>query len=303
MKNIFILIVLINSLLGDHKANPFNVLDISPGAISQGLGEAMIAYTETADMSYFNPAAMSFSNKNRISGSHMKWKPNLTWDLYHEFIAFNYKINDKYTIGGNFIFLNFGEQVGMDEMGNFTSNWHAYHYVFSINASYKFSNSSSLGLTAKTFKEKMTIDDGIVSQAIDISYFIQKNNNLNTGFQIANISSDHSAPTIISWGLLKKVYQNGQNTIKALSQIDKHLRFNEEIIYKVGIEYKYSERYFLRAGYMYGKQPGDLKLNNLTYGFGVHINNIGFDFGYTFGDKDNIISRASTQYFSIFYNI
>ena len=149
----------------------------------------------------------------------------------------------------------------------------------------------------------MTIDDGIVSQAIDISYFIQKNNNLNTGFQIANISSDHSAPTIFSWGLLKKVYQNGQNTIKALSQIDKHLRFNEEIIYKVGIEYKYSERYFLRAGYMYGKQPGDLKLNNLTYGFGVHINNIGFDFGYTFGDKDNIISRASTQYFSIFYNI
>ena len=94
MKNIFILIVLIGTLLGDHK-NLAAVLYISPGAISQGLGEAMIAYTETADMSYFNPAAMSFSNKNRISGSHMKWKPNLTWDLYHEFIAFKYKINEQ----------------------------------------------------------------------------------------------------------------------------------------------------------------------------------------------------------------
>ena len=200
----------------------------------------MIAYTETADMSYFNPAAMSFSNKNRISGSHMKWKPNLTWDLYHEFIAFNYKINDKYTIGGNFIYFNIGEQIGRDEQGRLTNNsWHAYQYVFSINASYKFSNSSSFGLTAKTFKENYD-DDGNTYQAFDFSYFVQKNNNLNTGFKIANISSDHSDPTIISWGLLKKVYQNGQNTIKALSQIDKHLRFNEAIIYKVGIEYNSS---------------------------------------------------------------
>ena len=81
----------------------------------------MIAYTETADMSYFNPAAMSFSNKNRISGSHMKWKPNFVADFYHEFIAFNYKINDKYTIGGNFIYFNIGEQIGRDEQGRLTN--------------------------------------------------------------------------------------------------------------------------------------------------------------------------------------
>ena len=193
-----------------------------------------------------------------------------------------------------------GEQISMDEMGNFTSNWHAFQSVLSINVSYRLSSSSSIGLAAKTFKVKYFYDDGI-AQAFDFSYFIQKNNNLNTGFQIANISSDHSAPTIISWGLLKKVYQNGQNTIKALSQIDKHLRFNEEIIYKVGIEYNYSERYFLRAGYMYGQQPYEEKLNNPTYGFGVHLKNLGFDFGYTFGDKDHL--RASTQYFSILYNI
>ena len=66
MKNIFIFIVLVNTLLGDHKDIPLNILYISPGAISQGLGEAMIAYTETADMSYFNPAAMSFSENSRI---------------------------------------------------------------------------------------------------------------------------------------------------------------------------------------------------------------------------------------------
>ena len=50
---------------------------------------------------------------------------------------------------------------------------------------------------------------------------------------------------------------------------------------------------------MYGKQPGNLKLNNLTYGFGVRLLHYGFDFGHTLGDKDNIISRAGTNYFSI----
>ncbi len=300
LKYIFIFIVLVNTLLGDHK-NPAVVSYISPGAISQGLGEAMIAYTETADMSYFNPAAMSFSDKNRISVAHNQWKPNLAWELYLEFIAFNYKLNDKYTIGGNYIYFNMGELIGMDAMGNFTSNWHAFESVFSINVSYRLSNYSSIGLAAKTFIVKHFNDDGIINQAFDFSYFIQNNNNLNTGFQIANISSDHSAPTIISWGILKKVYQNGQNTIKALSQIDKHLRFNEEIIYKVGIEYNFSGKYFFRTGYMYGHQPYEEKLNNPTYGFGVHLKKLYFDFGYTFGYKDHL--RANTKYFSILYNI
>jgi len=50
----------------------------------------------------------------------------------------------------------------------------SYSYVLSINASYKFSNSSSFGLTVKTFKEKITIDEGIASLAFNLLYFIQK---------------------------------------------------------------------------------------------------------------------------------
>ena len=51
---------------------------------------------------------------------------------------------------------------------------------------------------------------------------------------------------------------------------------------------------------MYGKQPAELKLNNLTCGFGIHFKKAGFDFGYTFGNLE-LRSRGDTEYFSIFY--
>ena len=98
MKQLLLSLLFITPLFGDHESTDSFLL-LSPGAISQGMGEAMVANSETSLMSYYNPAAMSFSDRNRISGSHVSWLRNIiNIKAVHNTVAFNYKINEQYTM-------------------------------------------------------------------------------------------------------------------------------------------------------------------------------------------------------------
>ena len=285
-------------LFGDHKSQATFLL-ISPGAISQGMGEAMVAYSESSYMSYYNPAAMSFSSRNRFSFTHVNWLPNLAADLYHEFIAFNYRLNDDLAIGGHYIYLNLGEQIGMDGFGNPTSSWNRYMSAISLSFAYRLTNYSSIGLTAKNYKNNHEYY-GYTGTAFDLSYFRQKNR-LSIGLQIANISSEHTAPKNFRFGSMYKVFHNGHNIINLSFQSEKYLPrrhpvvFQNEFIYKCGMEYNYSEKYFLRAGYIYDN-PSVMNPAYPTYGWGIHLWQLGFDFAYTGGEQGH--PRTSTMYFS-----
>ena len=111
-KLIFILITLNSVLFGVGEAGAIFLL-ISPGAKSQGMGEAMVANTGTSLMSYYNPAALSFINSNSISMSYVNWLPTLTKrsgnDIYHRFISLNYKYNENHSFGGYYSKLNLAE--------------------------------------------------------------------------------------------------------------------------------------------------------------------------------------------------
>ncbi|MDD3807521.1 MAG: PorV/PorQ family protein [Candidatus Marinimicrobia bacterium] len=70
----------------------------------------------------------------------------------------------------------------------------------------------------------------------------------------------------------------------------------EKIIFNIGAEYAYNNMIFLRAGYIYD-QAG--KIFNPTAGFGLMYHNIGFDFGYTGGEKNHPLTntmRISLRY-------
>ena len=62
---------------------------ISPGAAAQGAGEAQVAKATDAYASYFNPAGLSFINRNEVVLQHANWLPNLADDIYFDFIGFN----------------------------------------------------------------------------------------------------------------------------------------------------------------------------------------------------------------------
>ena len=68
------------------------------------------------------------------------------------------------------------------------------------------------------------------------------------------------------------------------------------MIYKFGIEYKYTESFLLRTGYFHNKEG---KIFNPTIGFGIRLLQYGFDFGYT---RIKNSPRNKTKYFTVFYN-
>ena len=89
MKKLILLILLTTSLYAVGEAGATYLL-ISPGAEAAGMGEAMVAYLGTPIMSYYNPAALIFTNSG-ISVSRNKWLPNIFGNSHQTFLALNYK--------------------------------------------------------------------------------------------------------------------------------------------------------------------------------------------------------------------
>ena len=220
-KLIFILITLNSVLFGVGEAGAIFLL-ISPGAKSQGMGEAMVANTGTSLMSYYNPAALSFLNSNSISMSYVNWLPNLQkiygYDIYHRFISFNYKYNEKHSFGGYYINLNLG-RFDDDER---------YMSAVSISYAVRLSKISSIGLNAKYIYQnigglKTNKEHVSKNTAYDLSYFRQINN-ISFGMQLANMGStiqfssleeqEDPAPTNLSLGLAYKLDIDETSKIK-----------------------------------------------------------------------------------------
>ena len=125
MKYILIIFIWISQLSAVGEAGAIFLL-IAPGAGPQGSGEAQVAKADDAYASYYNPAGLGFLKGSEAAGMHVNWLPNLASDLYYEFITYRQYIDGLGSIGGHVIFLNLGEQTGMDEFGNPTQNWKSY---------------------------------------------------------------------------------------------------------------------------------------------------------------------------------
>ena len=131
---------------------------ISPGAGPQGTGEAQVAKVNDAYASYYNPAGFGFLNGREAAGMHVQWLPNLADDLYYEFIAYRHYIEGLGSVGGHVIFLNLGEQVGMNAEGDPTGNWSSFMAAFAGSFGTKLTPSSSIGFNFKIFHQKLAED-------------------------------------------------------------------------------------------------------------------------------------------------
>ena len=297
MKKLLLSILFITSLFGGKESTDFFLL-ISPGAISQGMGEAMVANSETSLMSYYNPAAMSFSDRNRISGSHVSWLRNIiNIKAVHNTVAFNYKINEQYTIGGHYLFLDWQGTVFEDSL--------SYNSALAMSFAYKISNYSSIGINAKSLKYCYNYADFTNGISFDIAYY-KKRDKLNIGLNLSNISSNQFSPTNLSFGTMLTLYDNTQNNIdniKLSFQTDillksSYKQFEHEPIYKLGIEYSYKKDFFLRTGYFHDDARS---LYFGTWGLGIRITQFKLDYAYSMGGWQN--DRGHTQFFSLEYEL
>ena len=129
---------------------------IAPGAGPAGTGEAQVAKADDAYASYYNPAGLGFLKGTEVAGMHVNWLPNLATDLYYEFIAYRHHIEGLGTLGGHIIYLNLGEQIGMDEFGNPTDNWKSYMGAIAGSFGTQLSETSAIGFNFKVFHQKLS---------------------------------------------------------------------------------------------------------------------------------------------------
>ena len=129
---------------------------IAPGAGPQGSGEAQVAKADDVYASYYNPAGLGFLKGKEAAGMHVNWLPNLASDLYYEFLAYRHYIDGLGSVGGHIIYLNLGEQIGMDEFGNPTTNWSSYMAAISGSFGTLLSETSAVGFNFKVFHQKLS---------------------------------------------------------------------------------------------------------------------------------------------------
>ena len=129
---------------------------IAPGAGPAGTGEAQVAKADDVYASYYNPAGLGFLKGKEAAGMHVQWLPNLATDLYYEFLAYRHYIEGLGSVGGHIIFLNLGEQIGMDENANPTTNWSSFMAAAAGSFGTQLSETSSIGFNFKVFHQKLS---------------------------------------------------------------------------------------------------------------------------------------------------
>jgi len=155
LKYILLLFCAIAQLWAVGEAGAIFLL-IAPGAGPQGAGEAQVAKADDAYASYYNPAGLGFLKGTEVAGMHVNWLPNLASDLYYEFITYRHHINGLGSLGGHIIYLNLGEQVGMDEFGNPTENWKSYMGAIAGSFGTHISETAAIGFNFKVFHQKLS---------------------------------------------------------------------------------------------------------------------------------------------------
>ena len=241
MKNkIILLLLLLSQLFPVGEAGAIFLL-IAPGASAAGTGEAQVAKVDDSYASYYNPAGLGFQNRSGFSGMHVNWLPNLADDLYYEFLAFKQPIGYG-TVGGHLIYLNLGEQQGMDEFGNPTETFKSMMWAATASYGAKLTSTSSIGLNFKVFHQKLAntatgSESGkpySTDFAFDIGYLKQfspyENGIFNLGLSISNIGQEidfidneqaDPAPTNLKFGLYKQFIINDYNKVGLIFDINR----------------------------------------------------------------------------------
>ena len=215
---------------------------INPGSSAAGAGEAQVAKVDDAYASYYNPAGLGFLRGKEVVMQHVNWLPNLADDIFYDFLAYRQSVKGLGTFGGHLIYLNLGEQQGMDAQGNATNLFKSYMMAFNLSYGTQIAEDKSVGMNFKVFYQKLA-DDVVQGEtgdpystdfAFDIGYLQKfgKDMQHQFGFSIQNIGPPidfidsqqaDPAPTNMKFGIYSELYDDGINKINLLFDANKLL--------------------------------------------------------------------------------
>ncbi len=232
-------------------AVPF--LLIAPGARNGGLGEAGVALVNDATAIYWNPAGLAFQYENpaldkprQITLMHSRWLPQFNFsDLFYDYGAARFYIEDLGMFGVSLTFLNLGKSVWTDETGNELGTFDSFEYAVSVAYATKLKPNLGLGVNLKLIQSNLSDvtvgtenrDGRATSFAVDVGVLWTPqypflDNRLNVGASISNFGPKVTyidrkqadpLPTNLRVGLAYKAFDDGFNKITMVYDINRLL--------------------------------------------------------------------------------
>ena len=261
-------------------------------ARAASLGGSFVTNNDDVDVLFYNPAGMSFLEKDPVSFSFVKHLMDI--NLFS--LAYSTEFEDIGRFGSAIKYINYGSFDEADEFGNRTGEFSAGELAFILGYTNEFSENFYYGANAKVIYSSIA-DESSSAIALDlgINYEIpnQKLNLaaavLNLGTQLSSyIDTKEDLPLDVTIGISKRL----ENLPVRLSLDFHQLNKDRDELYQhlkgfsVGAEFYLSEVFTLRFGYDNEKRS-DLKVGSssgiagFNGGLGVKVSEYSFNYGYS----------------------
>ena len=289
LSSLFIVFILTASNFGQ---NTYDFLRVDMSARAASLGGSFVTNNDDVDVLFYNPAGMSFLEKDPVSFSFVKHLMDI--NLFS--LAYSTEFEDIGRFGSAIKYINYGSFDEADEFGNRTGEFSAGELAFILGYTNEFSENFYYGANAKVIYSSIA-DESSSAIALDlgINYEIpnQKLNLaaavLNLGTQLSSyIDTKEDLPLDVTIGISKRL----ENLPVRLSLDFHQLNKDRDELYQhlkgfsVGAEFYLSEVFTLRFGYDNEKRS-DLKVGSssgiagFNGGLGVKVSEYSFNYGYS----------------------
>jgi hypothetical protein len=250
------------------------------------VGEAGEIWFATADRVIIYAHA-----KKELSFTHANWLPELTSDLYYEFLGYVHPVGSMGTLGANFTFLTYGIISTTGEASpDVTGTINPFEAAFTLSYGTRASKNLAVGLSAKVIYSRLsTVGAGkevgsgqATSFAAEGGILYSLSRKLRLGMVMTNLGPNLSyidaaqsdpLPRNLAIGFAYRLVDSPYNRLTLVGEINKLMTslgdgFSQELreaVENVGMEYWYGSLLALRAGYIYD-QEGQIKTPTLGVG-------------------------------------
>lgn len=181
-------------------------LMINPGARQGGMGEAGAALADDANAIYWNPAGLAFQyadpekdHRGEVTLMHVNWLPGFNFsDLYYDYAAARYYLEDIGTLGLSVQFMNYGENTQTDDQANVLGTFASNEVAVTGSYGLKLNQTMGLGVNLKYILSRLSPvkvgaegGEGVGSTfAIDLGYLWHPNflnKRFSLGANLANV--------------------------------------------------------------------------------------------------------------------
>jgi hypothetical protein len=290
LSSLFIVFILTASFTFGQNTYDFLKVDMSARAAS--LGGSFVTNNDDVDVLFYNPAGMSFLEKNPVSFSFVKHLMDI--NLFS--LAYSTEFENIGRFGSAIKYINYGSFDEADEFGNRTGEFSAGELAFILGYTNEFSENFYYGANAKVIYSSIADkSSSAVGLDLGINYEIPKQQLnlaaaiLNLGTQLSSyIDTKEDLPLDVTIGISKRL----ENLPVRLSLDFHQLNKERDELYQhlkgftIGAEFYLSDAFTLRFGYD-NESRSDLKVGSssgiagFNGGLGVKISEYVFNYGYS----------------------